>query len=356
MGLFLYPAFALVPDTAAFWRLLTIRLPASGSFPPSSDQQTHAGPRVSYSSAQTLSAAEREEAWKMVLLTFLHVHRCEKRSAQGFIGSNKPIFSVSPDLVSQPLVLPWQVWKRGCRLGRDLLFCEEPDRQICEVSGTKVHHYRKPVAPIWIILCLFPNHLNWSIIRVWTKFIKETERRGSGLKGSACITFESGGACQHCTDGGDPARMKWLVEENSKGTRWEWVAERSRLLGCENGHLHRRGGPAPRVSPASTTERLTGRQCTVKQQNSGRLRGQSAEQCKLTKSSSVRPCGAHWTVLPPPPCTLKSRQHGCSPPYDKNMSAGLRAPPNVKRSALKTPPTVCRLQLRCGQFLVDLLL
>lgn len=61
------------------------------------------------------------------------------------------------------------------------------------------------------------------------------------MKGSACITFESSGGCQHCTDGSDPARMKWLVEENSKGTRWEWVAERSRLLGCENGHLHRVG-------------------------------------------------------------------------------------------------------------------
>jgi len=97
-----------------------------------------------------------------------------------------------------------------------------------------------------------------------------------GLKHSACIMFESNGACQHSTDGSDPARMKWLVEENSKGTRWEWVAERSSLLGCENGHLHR-GGPAPHLSPASTTERLTGRQCTVKQKNTGRRQGQSAK-------------------------------------------------------------------------------
>lgn len=115
-----------------------------------------------------------------------------------------------------------------------------------------------------------------SIICVCTKFFEE--EGGTGLKCSACITFESSGACQHCTDGSDPARMKWLVEENSKGTRWEWVAERSCLLGCENGHLHR-GGPAPHLSPASTTERLTGRQCTVKEKNSGRRRGQSAKQC-----------------------------------------------------------------------------
>lgn len=111
--------------------------------------------------------------------------------------------------------------------------------------------------------------------------------------------FESNCACQHSTDGSATARMKWLVEENSKGTRWEWVAERSSLLGCENGHLHR-GGPAPHLSPASTTERLTGRQCTVKQKNTGRRRGQSAKQCSLTKSTSVLPCGANWTTSSPP--------------------------------------------------------
>lgn len=110
---------------------------------------------------------------------------------------------------------------------------------------------------------------------------------------------ESGGACQHSTDGSDPARIKWLVEENSKGTRWEWVAERSSLLGCENGHLHW-GGPAPHFSPASTTERLTGRQCTVKQDNAGRRRGQSAKQSSLTKSTSAPPCGLfHHPPLPP---------------------------------------------------------
>lgn len=129
------------------------------------------------------------------------------------------------------------------------------------------------------------------------------------MKRSACITFESNSACQHSTDGSDPARMKWLVEENSKGTRWEWVAERSSLLGCENGHLHR-GGPAPHLSPASTTERLTGRQCTVKQKNTGRRRGQSAKQCSLTKSSSVPPCGANWTTssTPPPPSPSKRKK------------------------------------------------
>lgn len=111
--------------------------------------------------------------------------------------------------------------------------------------------------------------------------------------------FQSNDACQHSTDGSDPARMKWLVEENSKGTRWEWVAERSSLLGCENGHLHR-GGPAPHLSPASITERLTGRQCTVKQKNTGRRRGQSAKQCSLTKSTSVLPCGTNWTTSSTP--------------------------------------------------------
>lgn len=124
--------------------------------------------------------------------------------------------------------------------------------------------------------------------------------RETGLNRSACIMFESNCACQHCTDGSDPARMKWLVEENSKGTRWEWVAERSSLLGCENGHLHR-GGPAPHLSPASTTEWLTGRQCTVKQKNTGRRWWQSAKQWSLTKSSSVLPCGAH---TPAPPRSL----------------------------------------------------
>lgn len=80
--------------------------------------------------------------------------------------------------------------------------------------------------------------------------LKKRRRKSAetGLKRSACITFESNGACQHSTDGSDPARMEWLVEENSKGTRWEWVAERSSLLGCENGHLHR-GGPAPHFVP-----------------------------------------------------------------------------------------------------------
>lgn len=117
---------------------------------------------------------------------------------------------------------------------------------------------------------------------------------------SACIMLERSGACQHSTDGSAAARMKWLLEENSKGTRWEWVAERSSLLGCENGHLHR-GGPAPHFSPACTAPRLTGRQCTVKQKNTGRRRGQSAEQCSLTKSTSVPPCGANWTPSPPLP-------------------------------------------------------
>lgn len=63
-------------------------------------------------------------------------------------------------------------------------------------------------------------------------------------------------------------------------------------------------------SPASTTEWLTGRQCTVKQKNTGRRRGQSAKQCSLTKSSSVPPCGAHWTVLStaPPPLSRASKE------------------------------------------------
>lgn len=142
------------------------------------------------------------------------------------------------------------------------------------------------------------------------------------MKRSACITFESNSACQHSTDGSDPARMKWLVEENSKGTRWEWVAERSSLLGCENGHLHR-GGPAPHLSPASTTERLTGRQCTVKQKNTGRRRGQSAKQCSLTKSSSVPPCGANWTTssTPPPPSPSKRKKKIPPPPSDLSLAS-----------------------------------
>lgn len=135
------------------------------------------------------------------------------------------------------------------------------------------------------------------------------------MKCSACIMFEPSGACQHSTDGGDPARTKWLLEENSKGTRWEWVAERSSLLGCENGHLHR-GGPAPHLSPLPPPS-ADGRQCTVKQKNTG----QSAEQSSLTE----RFCSAMWSgrgALHQPPPSKKGR----TPPHHPS-DLSLASPP-----------------------------
>lgn len=142
-----------------------------------------------------------------------------------------------------------------------------------------------------------PNYRCASFLIVINK--RQKRFRGLGALGLHNVWVKR--RCQHTTDGSAAAaRIKWLVEENSKGTRWEWVAERSSLLGCENGHLHR-GGPAPHLSPAPTTERLTGRQCTVKQKNTGRRQRQSAEQCSLTKSTSAPPCGANRTTSSPPP-------------------------------------------------------
>lgn len=75
MGFFLYPGLVLVPSTAAFWCLLMSpandpppRFRTLSALPSDEHTHTHADPRVSYSSAQTLSdfpvtlsAEEREE-------------------------------------------------------------------------------------------------------------------------------------------------------------------------------------------------------------------------------------------------------------------------------------------------------
>lgn len=108
---------------------------------------------------------------------------------------------------------------------------------------------------------------------------------------------------QHSTDGSDLARIKWLVEENSNGSRWEWVAERSSLLGCENGHLHW-GGPAPHSSRRSTAREPDGQTMYSKRTLEGAMDNllNNAHSPRALLFCHVERTGpTHQYPTPPPP-------------------------------------------------------